>query len=79
MREVTRPMRGEVVVRAECLLPEKLLERALCEGARFDALRRDGENCFSAVIDHPRAVNAAEKDLSFGGLSEEITICLLRL
>ena len=44
MREVTRPMRGEVVVRAECLLPEKLLERALCEGARFDAIRRDGKN-----------------------------------
>ena len=35
-------MRGELTVRAECLMPERLLERALAKGARFSAVRRDG-------------------------------------
>ena len=35
-------MRGEVTVRATCLMPERLLERALAQGARFDSIRRDG-------------------------------------
>lgn len=42
MREVTRPMRGEVTVRAQCLMPERLLERAMAQGARFCNVRRDG-------------------------------------
>lgn len=33
-------MKGDVTVRAECLLPERLVERALREGARFQALKK---------------------------------------
>ena len=32
-------MRGEVTVRVECLLPEKLIQRATARGARFDEIR----------------------------------------
>ena len=35
-------MRGELTVRAECLMPERLLERSLEKGARFGAVRREG-------------------------------------
>lgn len=35
-------MRGEVAVRVNCLLPERLLERALKRGARFDRVRAGG-------------------------------------
>ena len=37
-------MRSEVTLRAECLMPEKLLERSLEQGARFDAVRLDGNH-----------------------------------
>ena len=37
-------MRSEVTLRAECLMPEKLLERALDNGARFDAVHLDGRH-----------------------------------
>lgn len=36
-------MRGEVAVRVACLLPERLLERALKRGARFDRVCADGD------------------------------------
>lgn len=36
-------MRDEVTVRVECLMPEKLLERTLERGARFQAVRRESE------------------------------------
>lgn len=36
-------MRGEVLLRVECLTPERLLERAFERGARFDSIRRAGD------------------------------------
>ena len=50
-REVTRRMRGEVTVRAECLMPEKLLERVLTRGARFDAVRLEGDHALIVDCD----------------------------
>ena len=44
-------MRGEVTVRAECLMPEKLLERVLTCGARFDAVRLEGNHALIVDCD----------------------------
>lgn len=37
-------MKGEITVRAECLMPEKLLERAVAQGARFSEVRLEDGN-----------------------------------
>lgn len=48
-------MRGDVTVRAECLMPEKLLERALRQGARFGSVRREGAHALIAECDERSA------------------------
>ena len=48
-------MRGEVTVRVECLMPEKLLERALREGARFHSVRRTDAHALIVDCDETSA------------------------
>ena len=43
-------MRGDVRLRVECLLPEKLLARALAEGIAFSSLRREGPRTLVADL-----------------------------
>ena len=37
-------MRGEVTIRVRCLMPEKLIDRATAQGARFDEVHLSKEN-----------------------------------
>ncbi len=48
-------MKGEVTVRVECLMPEKLLERALREGARFRSVRRTDAHALIVDCDEASA------------------------
>ena len=36
-------MKGDVTVQAVCLLPDRLLERAMARGLRFDSVERPDE------------------------------------
>lgn len=44
-------MRGDVTVRAECLMPEKLIERAIAKGARFEEIRRPDDKTLIVSCD----------------------------
>ncbi len=44
-------MRGEVTIRVRCLMPEKLIDRATAQGARFDEVHLVGENAFVVCCD----------------------------
>ena len=48
-------MRGDITVRAECLMPQKLLERALRHGAEFRSVRLEGERALIAECDENSA------------------------
>ncbi len=57
-------MRGEFTVRVECLMPEKLLERALEKGARFCEVRREGARSLIVACDAASAeilLNACDR------------------
>ena len=44
-------MRNEVTVRARCLMPERLIDRAVNQGARFDSVRLAGNNTLVVCCD----------------------------
>ncbi len=44
-------MRGEVTVRVRCLMPEKLIDRATAQGARFDDARLGSDNTLEIHCD----------------------------
>ena len=46
-------MRGEVTVRVQCLTPERLIDRAVSLGARFEAIRFCGPRAMSVQCDAP--------------------------
>ena len=67
-------MRGEVVLRVEYLMPEKLLERALNKGAAFREVRRDGPRalliqCDAAVQEDTVIRSPEDLDPVLAGLS----------
>lgn len=44
-------MRDEITVRVRCLMPEKLIDRATAQGARFDGARLDGDSALVVRCD----------------------------
>ena len=48
-------MRGEITLRVRCLMPERLIDRATAQGARFDSICPDGRNGLVITCDAPSA------------------------